>query len=353
MEMNIKFDLNDILIMPAVQSDIRNRGNIKHKYGEHLPLIAAPMDTVINSKNVTEFTSKGINVCLPRGVDIKEDDKCSSAMIFKSYGLEEFKTAFLLDEDDAPFIDVHNKYLLIDIANGHMEDLYNVIIKFKKKYKSTYKLMVGNVARPETYSRLSSAGADYIRIGIGNGNGCLTTQQTGIGYPMGSLIKECYAEKNTLSRNGKNCAKIVADGGMKDYSDIIKSLALGADYVMVGSILNKCLESSGQSTFLGIPIKQDSILLSLLWQYKFPIKKKFRGMASKEVQKKWGRTKLKTSEGIVTYRKVEYTVAGWTENFEHYLKSAMSYSNADTLELFTGLAQKIHITINSYKRFNK
>ena len=37
---------------------------------------------------------------------------------------------------------------------------------------------------------------------------------------------------------------------MQKYSDIIKALALGADYVMLGGILNKCLESAAD-TYIG------------------------------------------------------------------------------------------------------
>ena len=51
-----------------------------------------------------------------------------------------------------------------------------------------------------------------------------------------------YLECKKLKGKHNLKANIIADGGMKSYSDIIMSLALGADYVMIGSIFNKCLD---------------------------------------------------------------------------------------------------------------
>ena len=76
-------------------------------------------------------------------------------------------------------------------------------------------------------------------------------------------------------------------------------------------------------------------------------------MSTKEVQKKWGKQTLTTSEGVVRIRKVEYTLDKWVENFEAYLRSAMSYSNALTLDEFIGQAKIIRITNNAYNRFKK
>lgn len=184
---------------------------------------------------------------------------------------------------------------------------------------------------------------------------CLTTQQLGIGYPMASLIRECYYTSLSLERP----AKIVADGGMKEYSDIIKALALGADYVMLGSILNKCAESCGQSFLKGegrpVPISTSEAINHFKKGDlgESTIIKEFRGMSTKEVQKKWGNEVLKTSEGVVRYRPVEYTLEQWVDNFESYLRSAMSYVNARTLEEFINNSEFINITNNAYNRFKK
>lgn len=314
-ERKINLDFNDVLICPVSSSNIRSRSECI--LPDILPLFTAPMDTVINEENMHIF--KDFNICLPRlnrGLIIDEN-------IFYSYGIEEFENIFI--DGDPNFKKV---CVLIDVANGHMKRVHQAVKQAKWRYGSDLKLMVGNIANPETFEILQDCGADYIRVGIGNGGGCLTTVQTGVGYPMASLISEC----RFIKRN----AKIVADGGMKSYADIIKALALGADYVMLGSILNRMLESAGETVII------DEIT-----------HKRFRGMSSKSVQKEWGRDTLKTSEGIDKMVLVEYTYAQWVSNFKDYLKSAMSYTGCTTLEEFIGEVEIIQISQNSYNRFAK
>lgn len=328
----MKLDFNDLLIVPKEVSNINTRSVINPYINGKLPLITAPMDTVLSENNISLFTQNKIEICQPR---------CFKAEYgFKSYSIQQMRNLHTSKQ-------LKNDKYLIDVANGHMDGVRDLTRQIKKDHPDLI-LMVGNIANPETYRILSEAGADYIRVGIGNGGGCLTTQNTGVGYPMASLIKECYDISTTL----KKPAYIVADGGMKDYSDIIKALALGADYVMLGSILNKSLESAGDN-FLWKKIRIPQNVTEFAYKRGIPVYKLFRGMSTKEVQKKWGAEVLKTSEGVVRYRKVAYTLPQWVENFEHYLRSAMSYAGAHTLDEFIGKANLVQITDNAYKRFNK
>lgn len=331
--MEEKFDFNDILIRPSAVSTIRSRKEINPFHNGFLPLITAPMDTVVDLENKDLFSNLKIKLCLPRG------EKYEGGFI--SYSLDRILELTVLKQLNAT-----GKYL-IDIANGHMQKLIEVTLLIRETYPNIT-LMVGNIANPETYVKLSNAGADYIRIGIGNGGGCSTTVHTGVGFPMASLIQECYYASLTLNTP----AKIVADGGMQNYSDIIKALALGADYVMVGSLFNKALESCGPN-YLFRYIKVPQKIAEIAFKLKLPVYKKFRGMSTKEVQKKWGKETLTTSEGVIRYRKVEYTLEKWVNNFEDYLRSAMSYSNAKNLDEFIGYDDIIKITNNSYNRFKK
>jgi IMP dehydrogenase/GMP reductase len=349
----MKFDFDDILLTPETLSVVNSRKDVNpfDEFGM-LPIMTAPMDTVVDENNAKFFLQNKINIVLPRGFNLLEYS--STKNFFYSYGLTDFEELFL--NDNPPANKVH--YALIDIANGHMFKLFNIAKKAKEKHGDNLILMVGNIANPATYYKLAEIGIDYVRCGIGGGQGCLTSVQTGVGYPMGSLINECFAIKS--SKGFKT--KIVADGGFKKFSDINKALALGADYVMLGSLLNKTLESCGETyeanphyNAWGAPGKtvdpHDQMILS---KFKSGTKyfKKYRGMSTKEVQKEWGKVDLTTSEGISKYHEVEYTIEGFVKNLEDYLRSAMSYTGSLDLKEFKETSFEL-ITSASFQRFNK
>lgn len=356
-----KFDFDDILIVPKIFTNIESRyKNIE--LPKNLPLFTAPMDTVVDLSNMDKFIKHGVNVTLPRTINYDQfrDSNDYNSNVFFSVGFADIEKHL---QNKLRKFDVHAN-ILIDVANGHMSQ----IVKYAKKIKALrpdIKIMVGNIANPETYAWYAEQNCvDYIRVGIGNGGGCLTTKQSGVGYPMASLIHEVYLEKqkiiesqaiNIRMYNDEHpidiIPAIVADGGMKDYSDIIKALALGADYVMIGSIFNKTIESCANNYLYNI--KLTNSLAKYFFSKGYPVKKHFRGMSTKSAQKAMGKNTFKTSEGVVRFRKVEYTLKGWTENFEHYLRNAMSYSDATSLDDFIGKAIICKISKSAYDRFNK
>jgi IMP dehydrogenase/GMP reductase len=341
--MKQKFDFKDITIIPESVSSIRSRSEVSilNQYGE-LPIMVSPMDTVVDIKNYKTYLNQQIPVCLPRGEDIVDD-------AFYSVSLDEFEDIVNSCMDEG----VNMKFkILVDIANGHIKKLHDLCKKFiDKRDESLHTLMVGNIANPKTYKQLSKIGVDYVRVGIGGGSGCLTSANTGIHYPMASLIHECYQIKKDEGYK----TKIVADGGFQNYDDIIKALALGADYVMLGGVLNKCLESCGQTKLfnkINLTQSQSEYLWVNTPRFRKYMYKSFRGMSTKDVQKKWNKGVLKTSEGISKSNKIEYTLEQWVTNFKDYLKSAMSYTNSLTLESFKD-SEFVFITENALKRFNK
>ena len=342
------FDFDDILIQPADKTTIESRSEINPRYGNFLPLITAPMDTVVSEENKDIFRDLGIKPVLPRISN--PNNNYISSNEFLSYSLTDFERIFLDNTPDRKYIKM---FALIDVANGHMENVYQLAKSAKIRYEDELVLMVGNVANPDTYCRFTNINVDYVRVGIGNGAGCLTTQQTGIGYPMASLIMECVKYANAYGGCSKSKTKMVADGGFQKYSDVIKALALGADYVMLGSIFNKALESAGETNYGDELINQYSLDALKMFNADMELTKVFRGMSTKEVQRDWGKEKLTTSEGVVRRHKVKYTLAQWVDNFEDYLKSAMSYTDKKTLPEFIGKVDYNFISENSLKRFSK
>jgi glutamate synthase domain-containing protein 2 len=306
------------------------------------------MDTVVDLNNMWDFMHSGVNVTLPRTIK-REDYIDVPPGVFISMGFNDIDRELKTSVRELPD-DLH---VIIDVANGHMQKVFDYCREIKR-LRPDIVLMIGNIANPQTYTWYAKNDCvDYIRVGIGNGGGCLTTKQSGVGYPMASLINATYEAKKKFVKQfpDKKAPAIVADGGMKDYVDIIKALSLGADYVMIGSIFNKALESCAQNYLYGIKINKR--LARYFFKKGRPVKKYFRGMSTKAAQKAMGKTDFKTSEGVTRFRRVEYTLDGWVENFRHYLRNAMSYANARNLEEFIGQAEIIQITKNAYDRFNK
>lgn len=237
------------------------------------------------------------------------------------------------------------------------------MIKMKYKFKEIKNIEIIKNTKPiEVYDLSVLDNNSYcVENVVVHNSGCLTTKQSAIGFPMASLIKETAIIRDNMMDSNcrgfdslepiKNYPDIIADGGMKDYSDIIKAFALGADGVMVGSIFNKALQSCAPSYFLGVKISKK--IANFLFNRGYVIKKHFRGMSTKGAQKAMGKNSFRTSEGVDRFRKVEYHLSGWMENLRHYLRNAMSYSNSSNLKEFIENDNIIQITPKAYDRFNK
>ena len=339
---DIKFDLNDITLVPAELSSINSRTLVNTKYDTgYLPLIVSPMDSVINSSNNHIFIDNNLLTCSIRTKNIE----INSEYTFNGVSLQQFEELAL---GKSTMIGTLNNFgILVDIASGNLLKLYNLVIEFKKIYPEI-SLMIGNIANPKTYAKYCEilTDIDFIRCSIGSGSVCTTGSNTGIYYPMGSLIKECFEESCKFN----SPPKIVADGGFINFDDIIKVLNLGADMVMLGSILAKSLEACGD-------VYLDNVLVNTnkleLFNTGHKMYRNYRGMSTKEVQKSLGKEVLTTSEGISTKVEVGYTLKTWIENFDAYLRSAMAYSDCLTLKDFVGNQNYIHITDQAIKRYKK
>ena len=381
----LKFNYDDVVIIPDVSTNIISRNQCDWKTSEGIsPIWVAPMDSVVNDENWKIFYDASVNVVIPRSVNFEKRiemfidfSKYANFSPFISFSLQEtikiFKTknkiTVLLNKESES-----NRVFrfCIDMANGHMTEQMNLIKEIKDVYGDRVKIMGGNIANPKTYELYDKAGCDYLRVGIGGGSGCLTSSCVAIHFPLFSLMKETYEIKKKI---GGKC-KIIADGGIRDFRDIQKAL-IYADYVMIGGIFNKAIESAGKTTYGSfywnirgkkiyrpiksliyygkeVPKKKYSDVVKLIKENKVTIWKEFYGMSTKRAQENIlkGNNKaidvklLKTSEGIITHQKVEYSVFGWMRNEIDYLRSAMSYTNSRNLEEYK---ESEWVTVNEIK----
>lgn len=382
----IFYTYRDITILPNPISHIEHRKEcIPLDENGMLPLFTAPMDTVVNENNFEKFTEEMVYAILPRTVDLSKRIEFSLKRRWAAYSLKEFEGIFCNEKEKLD--ESKGICALIDVANGHMKKIFDLVRASRNIYGDNIIIMVGNIANPQTYEEYANIGVDYIRCGIGSGNGCLSTSNTGIHMPMASLIDKIAEIKKFLSSMKiKKCGdgscgykpkytrlpKIVADGGIRNYSDIIKALALGADYVMVGSVFARMLESAAvkycdSENWLSLPSNvifediKDVYKAEDGWYGKYNgnniflgnIKATFYGMASKEGQIALNGQKVKTSEGIKKTLSVDYTMHTWCENFADYLRSAMSYVGVNTLDEFRENTVTIVNSSNAIEVVNK
>lgn len=336
------FSLDDIVLIPAILSKIKHRAQCSPYIREHellpgieakLPLFTAPMSCVINEHNYHEFKKNGINTIIPRNVHINTRLKLAKDT-FVALGLEEFNK--LIKEDSLPY----KMYVLVDVANGHMQQLLELSKYAKEKFGDNLVLMVGNIANAETYILYSMIGVDYVRCGIGTSPVCTTSANSGVHYPMGSLLEDIRDKKLFYGNRGIKFAKIVADGGFNNFDQINKALALGADFVMLGKIFAKTVEACGEIRSTVYPANSKNPFNEFIKNKDIKTIKFYKcfrhyyGMSTKKAQVEFGKEGNKTAEGIATNVQIEYTISGWVDNFKHYLQSAMSYTDCVTLEDF-------------------
>jgi len=367
------YTYKDLTIVPTCISVVEHRAECSpYDSDEMLPLFTAPMDTVVNKDNFDLFESDGIHAILPRTESIDDRLNFSKEGRWAAYSLGEFEDFFSVE--NGLFANSSHIKALIDIANGHMLKSFDLVRKSKEVYGDKISIMVGNIANPTTYEEYAKVGADYIRLGIGAGRGCLTTSNLGVHMPMASLVDETVSVKHTLEENGYDkLPKIIADGGIRNYSDIIKALALGADYVMVGGLFSRMLESAAPKLcdshdwHSNVPLhvtlsdlenihKNGSSWIGFYRGNKInlgELKINFYGMASKDGQIAMSGKKSKTSEGRSEIMYVAYTMKGWVENMTDYLRSAMSYVGAHTLDEFKENTKLIINSENSVEVVNK
>lgn len=283
--MEYSFTFDDILLVPNYNHyESRRMVSLEsqdrtEKLKLSVPLISSNMDTITGSAMANFMGDHGGMGILHRFMDIAENvQEFKKSKHPTKTGVSVGCSEQELERAEA-LRDAGAEIFCLDVAHAHSKYAAKTIKRLREMLPNQC-IIGGNVASYAGADYLASVGADIIKVGIGPGSVCTTRIKTGFGVPALSAIKDC----SRIDRS------IIADGGIRTPGDIVKALAFGADFVMIGGML------AGTAFTPGEVMEKDG--------KKF---KKYRGMASREAQEDFmGQMgSWKTDEGVqvlVPYR---------------------------------------------------
>lgn len=304
----ITFD--DVLLIPAYNHhesrrvvDISSTDRL-NKLSLSLPVMSSNMDTVTESGMANFMHNKGGIGVLHRFMTVVDNIKQFKACTGKTFVSVGCTNAEL--ERAEALRDAGAELFCVDVAHAHAKYVGKTL-KSLRLLLGDRCIMAGNVATYAGADYLASCGADIIKAGIGGGSVCSTRIKTGFGIPMLTCIQDC----------ARSDRSIVADGGIRTSGDIVKALAFGADFVMIGGMLAGTESTPGE-----VVTKKDGTKIKF-----------YRGMASREAQEEFlGQMhEWKTAEGVSTevpYREMQ---DGIIADIVGGLRSGLTYAGADSI----------------------
>jgi IMP dehydrogenase len=113
-------------------------------------------------------------------------------------------------------------------------------------------VLMGNCVTYAVTLELLRAGAAGVLVGIGPGAACTSRGVLGVGIPQATAIADCAAAREDFFKETGKYVPIIADGGLITGGDICKSIACGADAVMIGSPFARAKEAPGRGFHWGM-----------------------------------------------------------------------------------------------------
>lgn len=327
---------DDVLLLPKY-SDILSRTSIEtnRNIGNSifsLPVISSPMDTITETSMIDEMSRMGGLGIVHRYNTVAEQAKI--VHISHSNGSKNIGAAIGVSGDyldrAKSVVMAGARYLCVDIAHGHHAMMKNALKNLKSLFDNDdVYIIAGNVATLSAFNDLSDWGADAVRVGIGGGSICSTRIKTGHGMPTLQSVMDCAQSDRD--------AILIADGGIKTSGDVVKAIAAGADFVMLGSMLSGTDETPGDIMTVPEIIDGKQVYTKL---------KAYRGMASVEAQIDW-RGHTASVEGVSSVVKYKGPVKNVVNDVLRGLRSGMSYSGAKSITEFQATAEFIRQTQGS------
>lgn len=117
--------------------------------------------------------------------------------------------------------------LVIDTKNGHYQFALEALSILRKKFPNV-EIIPANIVVEDGIEELADRGASAIKIGMGVGTICSSSDVTGVGSPQAEAIMVCAEKAHKVG------LPLIADGGFTNSADVTKALVLGANAIMSG-----------------------------------------------------------------------------------------------------------------------
>ncbi len=127
----------------------------------------------------------------------------------------------------------------------HVSKSYRGLIFSELKETVKVPVVVGNCVTYEVARELLETGIDGILVGVGPGAACTTREVVGVGIPQVTATIDCAAARDEYFEDTGRYVAVITDGGIRTGGDLCKSIASGADAVMLGTPMAQAEEAPG------------------------------------------------------------------------------------------------------------
>lgn len=234
---------DDVLIRPmkavCAPEEVTLESEVLAGHLAKLPILSSPMHTVYSHELARKLA--GHRVLCPEPREFKGVQPEGAAWSDPHSGLKRCVTVSPFDEvglrrafeaDDV-------SYVFLDTVHAHNSRVLDILRGLPLKYR--HRAVLGNIATREAALDIMEFELAGVRVGLGGGSICTTSEVTGVGVPILQALEE------VVTVLAQSRTKVIADGGIRNSGDIAKALAAGAHCVMLGRILAATSESGGDA----------------------------------------------------------------------------------------------------------
>ncbi|HJR38302.1 MAG TPA: GuaB3 family IMP dehydrogenase-related protein [Nocardioidaceae bacterium] len=287
------YSFDDIAIVPSRRTRDPEEVSVAWQidaYRFELPIIAAPMDSVMSPQTAIEFGRHGgLGVLDLEGLWTRYDDPtdllaevaelrgtAATKRLQEIYAEQikpELITARLKEMREAgvtvagslsPQRTKEHAKAVVDagvdlfvirgttVSAEHVSGQAEPLNLKEFIYELDVPVIVGGCATYQAALHLMRTGAAGVLVGFGGGAAHTTRTVLGLAVPMASAVADvAAARRDYLDESGGRYVHVIADGSVGRSGDLAKAIACGADAAMIGSPLARAQEAPGQGFHWG------------------------------------------------------------------------------------------------------